>query len=250
MKLVRFLYQNTPRYGRLVDDQVQMINGEPFDNLEPSGLSMNLEKVELLAPVAPSKIVAVGLNYRDHAKELGMDLPKEPVLFLKPPSSVIGPGQSVIYPKGTRQVDYEAELAVVIRKEAGHIQIDEAKEHILGFTCANDVTARDLQKLDVQWTRAKSFDTFCPLGPHIETDVDPLSLGIRMLRNGDVKQDSSTGQMMYNVYELVCFISQVMTLGAGDVILTGTPPGVGPVEIGDVIEVQIDGIGSLTNDIA
>ena len=250
MKLVRFLYQNTPRYGRLVNDQVQMINGEPFDNVEPSGLSMNRDKVEFLAPVAPPKIVAVGLNYRDHARELGMDIPKEPVLFLKPPSSVIGPGRSIIYPQGTQHVDYEAELAVVIGKEGRNIKVDEAKEHILGYTCANDVTARDLQKLDRQWTRAKSFDTFCPLGPHIETDIDPLELGIRLLQNGDVKQDSSTAQMMYNVFELVCFISRVMTLEAGDVILTGTPPGVGPVEIGDVIEVQVDEIGSLKNEIA
>ena len=250
MKLVRFLYQNTPRYGRLVNDQVQMINGIPFDKVETSGLSMNRDKVEFLAPVAPSKIVAVGLNYRDHAEELGMALPKEPVLFLKPPSSVIGPGQSVVYPKGTQHVDYEAELAVVIGKETSHVRADEAKEHILGFTCANDVTARDLQKLDGQWTRAKSFDTFCPLGPHIETDVDPLALGIRLLQNGAVKQDSSTGQMLYDVFELVCFISRVMTLEAGDVILTGTPPGIGPVEIGDVIEVQIDRIGSLKSLIA
>ncbi len=249
MKLVRFLHRDIPRFGRLANDQIEMISGDPFNSIKPGAVSMNLDKVQLLAPVAPSKIVAVGLNYRDHAKELGMELPKEPVIFLKPPSSVIGSNESIAYPPESKHVEYEAELAIVIGKTASHISVDAAQKHILGYTCANDITARDLQKRDGQWARAKGFDTFCPLGPHIETDFDPENVGISLRQNGVVKQESSTASMVYNVFELVCFISGAMTLFPGDVVLTGTPPGVGPVKIGDLVEVSIDGIGSLTNKI-
>ncbi|MDP1808914.1 MAG: fumarylacetoacetate hydrolase family protein [Actinomycetota bacterium] len=249
MKLVRFVYRDTPRYGRLHEDQIELISGDPFDTGEPSGVSMNAERVEWLSPVNPSKIIAVGLNYRDHAAELRMDLPDEPVLFLKPPSAVIGPFESIVYPNASKQVDFEAELAVVVGKTASHVAVAEAKQYILGYTCANDVTARDLQKKDGQWTRAKSFDTFCPLGPHVETDIDPADLSISLSLNGQVKQASSTSRMIHTVEEIISFVSQVMTLLPGDVILTGTPPGVGPVAIGDVVQVEIDGIGSLRNKV-
>lgn len=249
MKLVRFTYRGAPRYGRLHEDQIELINGDPFDVGEPSGVSMNAEKVERLAPVNPSKIIAVGLNYRDHAEELGMELPDEPVLFLKPPTAVIGPDGSIVYPSVSKQVDFEAELAVVIGRTASHVAVAEAGQYIIGYTCANDVTARDLQRQDGQWTRAKSFDSFCPLGPHIETDIDPAALDVRLSLNGRVKQASSTANMIYTVEELVSFASQVMTLLPGDVILTGTPPGVGPLAIGDVVEVEIEGIGSLRNKV-
>lgn len=249
MKLVRFVYRETPRYGSLNDDHIELINGDPFNGIELSGVSMNIGRTTLLAPVVPSKIIAVGLNYLDHAAELKMDIPTEPVLFLKPPSAVIGPLDDIFYPPTSKQVDYEAELAVVVGKTASQISATNAGDHILGYTCANDVTARDIQKRDGQWTRAKSFDTFCPLGPHIETDLDPTDLNVRLLLNGEVKQQSSTGQMINDVFKLLSFISQVMTVQPGDVILTGTPPGIGPANVGDTVEVQITGIGTLTNKI-
>ena len=198
----------------------------------------------------PTKIIAVGLNYKDHAEELGMDLPDEPILFLKPPTSVISNGENIILPAMSAQVDYEAELAVVIGKRAKNIGIEQAADYITGYTCANDVTARDLQTKDGQWSRAKSFDTFCPLGPEIIKGIDPTNLNIKLILNGEVKQNSNTAQMVFNVFELVSFISKVMTLLPGDVILTGTPPGVGPMKAGDKVEVQIDKIGTLANEAA
>jgi len=185
----------------------------------------------------PTKIIAVGLNYIDHAKELKMPIPDEPIIFLKPPTAVISHKDKIIYPKGVKQLDYEAELAVVMKD----------KKHILGYTCANDVTARDLQRKDVQWTRSKSFDTFCPLGPRVVKNVDPNNLEIKLYLNGKLKQSSHTSNMIFRVEELVSFISKIMTLCPGDVILTGTPPGVAPMKIGDVVEVEIEGIGKLTN---
>lgn len=198
---------------------------------------------------SPSKIIAVGLNYKDHAKELGMDLPDEPVLFMKAPTSVIQPGEKIIYPLQTKNLHYEAELAVVIGKKCRNVTANEAKEYIRGFTCANDVTARDLQKKDGQWTRAKSFDTFCPLGPQLVKNIDPNQLEIKLYLNGKLKQSSNTSNMIFKVEELVSFVSQIMTLLPGDVILTGTPPGVGPMQVGDVVEVEIEGIGKLNNQV-
>lgn len=197
----------------------------------------------------PSKIVAVGLNYYDHAKELGMTVPQQPVIFLKPASTVIASGQAIIYPQSSHQVDYEGELAVVIKNRTKNITPEQAPDHILGYTCANDVTARDLQKIDGQWTRAKSFDTFCPLGPRLADDLDPKNLKIETRVNGQVKQSSNTSNMIFDVYYLISFISQVMPLLPGDVVITGTPPGVGPLQVGDVVEVEIEGIGILENKI-
>lgn len=248
-KFVRFQAADGERYGRLEGDRVVGLAADVFapGGTEPAGKEYHLRDVRLLAPCLPSKIVAVGLNYRDHAAELNLELPKHPLIFLKPPTSVIGPGDEIVYPEISQRVDYEAELAVVIGKKAKDVSPETARDYIFGYTCANDVTARDLQKGDGQWTRSKSFDTFLPLGPVIVTDVDPGNLRIRATLNGKVKQDSSTAQMVFPVEELVSFISRVMTLVPGDVIITGTPPGVGPMEPGDVLEVSIEGIGSLAN---
>jgi len=197
----------------------------------------------------PSKIICVGLNYKDHARELGMKISAEPIIFLKAPSSVVGHGDSIIYPKGIGRLDYEAELAFVVKKRAKGVKEKQAHKYILGYTCFNDVTARDLQKRDIQWTRAKSFDTFSPVGPHIETDIDPLGIGIRLYKNGLLKQSSNTNNLLFSPCRLLSFISYVMHLLPGDIIATGTPKGVGSMQVGDVVEVVIDGIGSLRNKV-
>jgi len=195
----------------------------------------------------PSKIVCVGLNYRDHAAEMGLPIPASPVIFLKPPSAVIYDGDDILYPPQTKELHYEAELGLVIKDRIKNIAVQEARSHILGYICANDVTARDLQRLDGQWGRAKSFDTFCVLGEQVAAGIDPDDLVIKLYLNGQLKQNSRTAQMIFKVDQLVAFISSVMTLEAGDVILTGTPPGIGPMEIGDEVVVEIEGIGRLTN---
>ncbi|MDD5593644.1 MAG: fumarylacetoacetate hydrolase family protein [Candidatus Margulisbacteria bacterium] len=197
----------------------------------------------------PSKIVAVGLNYRDHAAEMKMAIPKTPVLFLKPPSAVIYNNDQIVYPAQTKELHYEAELAVVIKDRIKNIKEKEAAGHILGFTCANDVTARDLQKLDGQWARAKSFDTFCPLGPAIVPGISPDNLAVKLFLNGELKQSSTTANLIFGVNFLISFISSVMTLEAEDVILTGTPAGIGPMKIGDEVRVEIEGIGALVNKV-
>lgn len=211
----------------------------------------SLEIRRLLAPALPGKIIAVGLNYRDHAAELGLAAPGEPILFMKPSTSVIGPGDTIAYPEQSGRVDYEAELAVVVGKRCRNVKKEEAAGVILGYTCLNDITARDLQARDGQWTRAKSFDTFAPVGPWIETAVDdPHDLAISARLNGRVKQESNTGGLIFGVYELVAFISSVMTLEPFDIIATGTPSGIGPMEKGDEISIEIEGIGILSNRVA
>jgi len=195
----------------------------------------------------PTKVVLVGLNYKDHAKELKMPLPEEPILFLKPPTSLIGPEDTIIYPAQSARVDYEAELAVVMKDECKDIELDEVMDYVEGFTCLNDVTARDLQQKDVQWTRAKSFDTFCPVGPQIVRDIDPNNVKIQSFLNGELRQDSNTSNFIFNVEELVSFASKVMTLLPGDIIATGTPSGIGAMNRGDTIEIKIEGIGTLRN---
>ncbi len=208
-----------------------------------------LEEVELLAPSQPSKIICVGLNYIEHARELNMQLPEEPILFIKPPSAAIGSGEKIIYPIYSRQVDYEGELAVVIAKRSKDISAQIAWKYILGYTCFNDVTARDLQARDGQWTRAKSFDTFAPFGPWI-ANIDPSEVDIQTRVNGKAKQDSNTSDLIFGIPKLIEFISHIMTLEPGDVIATGTPPGVGPLKKGDVVEIEIEGIGTLRNTVA
>jgi 2-keto-4-pentenoate hydratase/2-oxohepta-3-ene-1,7-dioic acid hydratase in catechol pathway len=250
MRLVRFLAEGKVSYGILAGEKVRLLAGDPFQG--ETGVreeEIPLAAVRLLAPCVPSKIVAVGLNYADHAAETGQPLPEQPMLFLKPPTAVVGPEEPVLYPAGVGRVDYEAELAVVIRDRTKAASPEEAAAHILGYTCLNDVTARDLQVKDGQWTRSKSFDTFAPLGPWIETNLDPSDLAISLTVNGKVKQNSSTRFMIFKVPYLVSVISQVMTLLPGDVIATGTPPGIGPVQPGDIMTVTIAGIGSLTNPV-
>jgi 2-keto-4-pentenoate hydratase/2-oxohepta-3-ene-1,7-dioic acid hydratase in catechol pathway len=197
----------------------------------------------------PSKIIAIGLNYYDHAKEMNMKIPDRPIMFMKPSTTVIENGDAIIYPSQSKNVHYEGELAIVIKDKCRNISKAEASRHIKGYTCANDVTARDLQNIDGQWTRAKSFDTFCPLGPRIVKDLDPTDLKIQTRVNGNIKQDSNTKDMIFDVYELVSFVSSVMTLLPGDIIITGTPAGVGPLQIGDTVEIDIEGIGILRNKV-
>lgn len=254
MKIGRFRRQKETFYGLVEGDRVYAV-ADPFQFPDQSpepipGSRFDLAELALLAPCRPGKAVCVGLNYRDHAQELGMTLPEEPVLFLKPSTAVIGPGEPIVCPPVSRQVDYEAELAVVIKKTAKNVREKEALDYVLGYTCANDVTARDLQKKDGQWTRAKSFDTFLPLGPYIVSEIDPGSQEVSLYLNGVLRQHSTTNQLIFSVPRLISFISSVMTLLPGDVILTGTPAGVGPVRPGDTVEVVVSGVGRLVNRVA
>lgn len=246
MRVVRIFHEEDVRYGLADESMVTLISDEPFAAWEPEGI-VPLPHAQFLAPAMPTKVVCVGLNYRAHAQEMGYALPEEPVIFLKPPTSVIGHGAEIRIPQGLDVVDYEAELAVVLGRRTRNVSVNEAAEHVLGFTCANDVTSRVLQQRDGQWTRAKGFDTFCPLGPWVETDVDGGDLAIESYVNGELRQSSRTSDMVFSPYELVSFVSRVMTLLPGDVILTGTPSGIGPMSPGDVVEVRIEGIGSLIN---
>jgi 2-keto-4-pentenoate hydratase/2-oxohepta-3-ene-1,7-dioic acid hydratase in catechol pathway len=205
---------------------------------------------QLLPPTTPTKIVAVGRNYAEHARELGNEPPSQPIIFLKPPSAILAPNGTIVRPAQSERVDFEGELAIVISKRAHAVKADRWRDYVLGFTCANDVTARDLQKKDVQFTRGKSFDTFCPIGPCIETDLDPSNLALTTRLNGDVRQNSRTSSMVFPCGVLFEFITSVMTLEPGDVILTGTPAGVGPLQKGDTVEVEIEGIGTLRNHVA
>jgi 2-keto-4-pentenoate hydratase/2-oxohepta-3-ene-1,7-dioic acid hydratase in catechol pathway len=226
---------------------VSPVPGSPFGDLGAPGAPVPLAEVRLLAPVLPSKIVAVGLNYRDHAREMGKAIPPEPLLFLKAPSSLNDPDGEIVCPPDSSLVHYEAELAVVVGRKARNVAAADAPSYILGYTCLNDVTARDLQRKDGLYARAKGFDTFAPLGPWIETEIDPLSLPVRCRVNGELKQDGNTREMGADPFELVAFISRVMTLLPGDVIATGTPPGVGSLVPGDTVEIEIGGIGTLRN---
>jgi 2-keto-4-pentenoate hydratase/2-oxohepta-3-ene-1,7-dioic acid hydratase in catechol pathway len=237
-------------YGAVEPEGIRLHLGSPFVAWEPTETVVAWDQARLLAPVIPTKIVAVGRNYEEHADELGNPLPEEPALFLKPPTSVIGPLQAIRVPEESDNVHHEAELAVIIGKVARDVKMEDAGDYVLGYTAANDVTARDLQKRDVQWTRGKGFDTFCPLGPAIDTDLDPLEgLQVTCRVNGDLRQSGSTADMIFGVAELIEYISRIMTLLPGDVILTGTPSGVGPIEVGDKVEVEIEGIGVLMNTV-
>ena len=252
MKILRFQQNNKEVFGILKNEVVYEVVSNSQNLFYTSscpelGKSYSLEDVKILPPVYPSKVVCVGLNYQDHAAELDMDLPDEPVLFLKPPTTVIGPADPIIYPPESRQVDYEAELAVIVGQNAHKISVDDASNYIAGYTVLNDVTARDLQQKDGQWTRAKSFDTFCPLGPWMETELDPANQRISMRVNGELKQNSNTRNMIFPVEELFSFISHIMTLNPGDVIATGTPPGVGQLQVGDLAEAMVEGVGTLRN---
>jgi len=248
VKIYRFVHEGKPAVGVADGDRIVRYTGSDALNLgTPTNDSIALADAELLPPVTPSKIVAVGRNYAEHAKELGNEAPSEPIIFLKPPTAILPPNGTIVRPPQSQRVDFEGELAIVIGKTARNVPRDAWREFVLGFTCANDVTARDLQKKDVQFTRGKSFDTFCPLGPCIDTDVDPAALSLRTRVNGQTKQDGNTRDMVFDCSFIHEFISSVMTLQPGDVILTGTPAGVGPLVSGDRVEVEIEGIGVLRN---
>jgi 2-keto-4-pentenoate hydratase/2-oxohepta-3-ene-1,7-dioic acid hydratase in catechol pathway len=250
MKIARYHYQDQVGYGVVEQGQIEAIAGELFAEWEKTGRTMALDQVELLPPVIPSKLICVGLNYASHAQESNIGkLPEEPVIFLCAPSALIGHQQTIYLSHDQQRIDYEAELAVVIGRQARHVSKDEAPEYIFGYTCANDVSNRDLQKKDGQFSRAKSYDTYKPLGPWIETECDPRNLGIRLWQNGVLKQSATTRQLLFSVNEIVSFLSAVMTLEPGDVILTGTPQGVGPLSEGDQIEIEIEGIGRLSNQV-
>jgi 2-keto-4-pentenoate hydratase/2-oxohepta-3-ene-1,7-dioic acid hydratase in catechol pathway len=239
-----------PRYGILAGEAVQEISAPPWTRWDTMGRSFSLASVRLLAPVEPRKIVCVGRNYSAHAAELGNDVPKEPLIFLKPPTSLIGPSEAIVLNKYSRRVEHEGELGLVIGRRCAHLQDqDDALGYLLGYTCVNDVTARDLQKSDVQFTRAKGFDTFCPTGPHIESDLLPDDLLVETLVNGQVRQSARTSLMVFRPAFLVRWISRMMTLEPGDLIATGTPAGVGPLVSGDTVEVRIGGIGVLRNPV-
>ena len=247
MRIARFIYKRNTCYGVVEGHSVRLIDGSISRDFKITDKKVNISSIEILPPVKPAKVICVGLNYKDHAKELNMPIPDEPIIFLKPATSVIGHNQAVMYPEGVKRLDYEAELAVIIKKEARRITKEAAKDYILGYTCLNDVTARDIQKRDIQWTRAKSFDTFCPIGPYIAANIKPDNLIIELHLNGRAKQSSTTANLIFKVDELVSFISNIMTLKPLDVIATGTPPGVGPMNIGDKAEVKIEKIGTLAN---
>jgi 2-keto-4-pentenoate hydratase/2-oxohepta-3-ene-1,7-dioic acid hydratase in catechol pathway len=249
MKIVRLLDGKKPEYGILNGDVIDGIEGTPYRQFRYSNHHYNLSEVKLLASCVPSKIVALGLNYKQHGQEMHMNLPEEPLLFLKPSTAVIGPEDEIIYPPSSHRVDYEGELGAVIKTKASHVPVEKAMSYVLGYTCFNDVTARDLQKKDTQWTRAKGFDTFAAFGPCIETEVDPRDLNIESYINGQLKQKGNTKDLIFNVAQLVSFISNVMTLLPGDVIATGTPEGVGPMQPGDIVEIKIEGIGVLRNKV-
>jgi 2-keto-4-pentenoate hydratase/2-oxohepta-3-ene-1,7-dioic acid hydratase in catechol pathway len=251
VKIYRFVRAGKPSIGVAHVDRIIRYSGNDAMTLgDATNDSISLADAELLAPVMPSKIVAVGRNYAEHAKELGNEAPSEPIIFLKPPTALLNPNGTIVRPRQSQRVDFEGELAIVIGKTVRNIRRDDWRSVVLGFTCANDVTARDLQKKDVQFTRGKSFDTFCPLGPCIETDLDPAALSLQTRVNGETKQNGNTHDMVFDCATIVEFITSIMTLNPGDVILTGTPAGVGPLNAGDMVEVEIEGIGILRNQVS
>lgn len=248
-QFIRFMCGGRPAYGQITPEGVYRIDPSPFARYSPGELVGDLEDLELCVPLMPGKVIGAGLNYRDHADEVGKEVPEEPILFLKPTTSVIGPEDDIVLPPGVGRVDYEGELAVVIGRSVFRPDPAEARRAIFGYTCANDVSARELQRRDGQWVRAKGFDTFCPLGPILNYDVDLGSRSIETRLNGEVRQQSAMDQHAFDPDFLVWFCAQVMTLHPGDVIITGTPSGVGPMEPGDVVEVEIEGFGVLRNGV-
>jgi 2-keto-4-pentenoate hydratase/2-oxohepta-3-ene-1,7-dioic acid hydratase in catechol pathway len=250
MKYLRFTYNGTSAYGILDGDVIKEISGSFFNEFTYTGREYDLGKVELLVPSIPSKVVAVGLNYIDHIKEFGdRKIPDNPILFIKLPHTIIGPEENIILPEDAERVDFEAELAVVISKKCKNVSPQQANDFILGATCLNDVTERRIQAKDGQWTRAKNYETFCPIGPYIVSDINYNALDIKAYVNGELRQSSNTRNLIWDVQELVSFISHVIPLEQGDIVTTGTPSGVGAIESGDVIEIEIESIGKLRNSV-
>jgi len=250
MKIVRIrLPGEEIAYGAVEPEGIRVHRGTPFVAWEPSETVVPFADAHLLAPVFPTKVIGVGKNYADHAAEMGGLVAEEPVIFVKPATAVVGPGAPIVLPSQSEEVHHEAELAVVLGAVARNVDAEDVGAYILGYTAANDVTARDLQRRDGQWGRAKGFDTFCPLGPAIETELDPVGLRITCTVNGEIRQEATTEDMVFGVAEIVSFVSSVMTLLPGDVILTGTPSGVGPIRAGDRVEVEIERVGALLNPV-
>jgi 2-keto-4-pentenoate hydratase/2-oxohepta-3-ene-1,7-dioic acid hydratase in catechol pathway len=251
MRLVRFRFGDRIATGAIDagSEDIRILRGTFFDDPIPTGEQVPLADVRLLAPVLPSKAVCVGKNYAAHAAEFGMEVPDEPLLFLKPSTAIAGPGDPIQLLPISARVDYEGELAVVVGRLARHVRAEDAYRYILGFTCANDVTLRDLQKMDDQWARAKGFDGSCPLGPWVETELDPNDIRVETRLNGEIRQAAQTSDMVFGVAELIEYITEFMTLLPGDVLLTGTPEGVGRLSHGDVVEVEVEGIGTLSNPV-
>ncbi len=249
MRYVRFIKDGMIKYGLLEEDGIEILERNFLDGIEETNEKVSLENVKLLSPVSPGKALCIGLNYREHVGELEMESPKSPVVFLKPSTSLLNPKEHIIRPALSKRVDYEAELAVVIGKKAKNVSISDAYSYVLGYTIANDVTARDLQEKDGQWTICKGFDTFMPLGPYISDEVNPERLAIESRLNGKVMQKGNTCQLIFKIDYLISYLSSVMTLEKGDVILTGTPKGVSGMSSGDVIECEIEGLGILSNHV-
>ena len=256
MRIVRFVFRGRVRYGILAKNTIRGLRGSPFSHFQHldsasilDGSSYTLDKVRLLFPCLPSKILCLGLNYRSHIEEMKLPMPSVPLIFLKPSTAVIGPDDKIILPTDWKRIDYEGELGVVISKKAKDVPEEKAKEHVLGYTCFNDVSDRQAQAADGQWTRAKGYDTFAPLGPWIETEVEPDNLKLETYLNGELRQSASTSDLLFGIPKLINFISSVMTLLPGDVIATGTPSGVGPLKPGNVVEVKIENIGTLRNSV-
>ncbi|HEV2891347.1 MAG TPA: fumarylacetoacetate hydrolase family protein [Frankiaceae bacterium] len=247
MRIARFSVEGEVSFGVVEGGEVAALTSHPFGPLTFTGDRYPLDAVRLLAPVLPSKVVAIGKNYADHAREMGGEPPAAPVMFLKPSTAVCGAGDPVARPPSVERLDYEGELAVVIGRLSRDVPRERALDVVFGYTCANDVTARDQQKADGQWTRAKGYDTFCPLGPWIETDLDPAASRVTTTLNGETRQDAPTSLLLHDVATLVAYVSAVMTLLPGDVLLTGTPAGVGPMDAGDEVSVTVAGVGTLTN---
>lgn len=249
MRIVRYQSGDGATYGMIEDDAVYALHGDVFGPCNVGRRVASLEDVRVLAPCVPSKILAVGRNYIEHAQETQNDVPEEPLLFIKPPTTVIAHLDPIVYPVLSQRVDHEGELAVIIGRRCRSVEPAQAKDYIFGYTCANDVTARDLQRKDGQWTRGKGFDTFLPLGPYIQTDFHWANASLQTRLNGQVRQNGQLKDMVFKVDFLISFVSQVMTLLPGDVLLTGTPAGIGPMQPGDVVEVEISGIGTLRNHV-
>ncbi|MEG1548592.1 MAG: fumarylacetoacetate hydrolase family protein [Clostridia bacterium] len=248
MRIVRVMVDNE-RFYAVMADKLMRLSAAPYEGFIYDGRQYDIAEATLLAPAEPSKLVCIGKNYWAHAQEMNEGSPDEPLLFIKPNTCVIGHNGVICYPEISRRVDYEGELAVVIGSQASNVQAGHAAQYIFGYTCANDVTARDIQKGDKQWTRGKGFDTFCPIGPWIETELDAQHAHIITRLNGEIRQDSNTLLMTHSIDKLICYITQCMTLLPGDIVLTGTPEGIGPMQRGDTVEVEIEGIGVLQNTI-
>lgn len=250
MRIARFRHAGNVAFGLVEGENLKLIVGDPFSGIEESGEVVPLASVELLSPTAPTKIICIGMNYSAHAAEIAQDVPEEPLMFFKPTSSVTAAGQPIVLPWQSNQVELECELAIVVGREAKDVPIDLVGDYILGFTIANDVTARDIQFSDLQWARSKGFDTFCPIGPWIDTEFDPEHSALQSRINGNVRQQGSIKDMNFGVYELFSYVSQNVTLHPGDVILTGSPAGMARIQKGDVVECEIKGLGVLSNPVA